>query len=371
MAKTDATKAVAEQVEENPIDDFDRDSLHSLPLAIIPFASPSLRKARLIKNRRMETAIEVFKSDSGGSGQMDVEVAAKEFGWDKTGATSDLTILRKLALLPSYDVYSLRVSLRHLGIEVDDVAALKLSKKKRAALTEHMKSFTHPLIMGIYGTDDLDIKDFHDVIALFAHPDKGKAIEKLKMMADKLEIELDELPEFLEDFGDIFLSLSYYRDALNQIEPTIRDVLSSIRDIQRNQQLSADPMLMKTCRMVQAIISRLMISVSQRLDHFDRINEDLWKHITAERFRKVESLVRSYQTLIGGILCALTIKMEGWSKLFPTPSTGGPMRRAEFIMSELRQGMENILALEIDAPKLRQKQTPKPETEATPLIADP
>lgn len=354
MADSDVkTAAPANQPE--PIDDFDRDSLHTLALAMIPFKSPSLRKARLIKNRRLETMIEVFKSDTGGSGQMEVEVAAKEFGWDMGGDAADLVILRKLAQLPSYDVYSLRVSLRHLGIEVDDVAALKLSDAKVNELTKYMKSFTHPLIMGIYGADDLEIKDFHDVIRMFAHPDQDKAREKLAVMADRLEVDVDELPAFLEDFGDIFLSLSYYRQALDQIEPIIRDVLASIRDIQRNQQMSSDPVLMKTCRVVQATISRLMISVSQRLDQFDRITEDMWKHINAERFRKVVELVRSYQTVIGGILCALSIKMESWVKLFPTPKTGGPMRRAEFIMSEMRQGMENIEDLEENAPRLRRR----------------
>lgn len=341
--------------EPEPIDDFDRDSLHTLALSVIPFKSQSLRKARLMKNRRLETVIEVFKSDTGGSGQMDVEVAAKEFGWDQGGATSDLAVLRKLAELPSYDVYSLRVSLRHLGIEVDDVAALKLSDAKVKELTEYMKAFTHPLIMGIYGAGDVEIKSFHDVINMFAHPDKEKAAEKLHVMADRLEIDLEDLPAFLEDFGDIFLSLSYYRQALDRIEPIIRDVLASIRDIQRNQQLSADPVLMKTCRIVQATVSRLMISVSQRLDHFDRITEDMWKTINAERFRKIEELVRSYQTVIGGILCALSIKMEHWARLFPSAKVGGPMRRAEFIMSEMRQGLENIQELEENAPRLRRR----------------
>lgn len=356
MADTDAVKrADAAQAEGIGIDDFDRDSLHTLALSLIPFESPSLRKARLVKNHRLETVIEVFKSESGGSGQMDVEVAAKEFGWDQKGATSDLAILRKLAALPSYDPYSLRISLRHLGVAVDDVGALKLSDATVSELTDYMKSFTHPLIMGIYGADDVEIKDFHDVINLFAHPDKDKAVEKLKVMADRLDIHLEDLPAFLEDFGDIFLSLSYYRRALDQIEPVIRDVLISIRDIQRNQQLSADPMLMKTCRMVQTTISRLMISVTQRMDTFDRITQDMWKNINAERFRKIEDLVRGYQTVIGGILCALTIKMEGWTRLFPTAKTGGPMRRAEYIMSEMRQGMENIQELEENAPRLKKR----------------
>jgi len=44
--------------------------------------------------------------------------------------------------------------------------------------------------------------------------------------------------------------------------------------------------------------------------------------------------------------------MEAWARLFPTPSSGGPSKRAEFIMSEMKQGMENIQVIEDSAPML-------------------
>ena len=45
------------------------DSLHTLPLEIMPVKTPGLKKALLIKNARLESVIELFNDSSAGSGQ--------------------------------------------------------------------------------------------------------------------------------------------------------------------------------------------------------------------------------------------------------------------------------------------------------------
>ena len=50
------------------------------------------------------------------------------------------------------------------------------------------------------------------------------------------------------------------------------------------------------------------------------------------------------------MLCALSVKMDAWVKLFPNPNAGGPMRRAEFVMTEMKQGIDRIKAIKNDAP---------------------
>lgn len=52
---------------------------------------------------------------------MEIEHLHSEFGWDIANPPSDLVLFRKLAPLPSFDVYSLRISLRELGIQVNDL----------------------------------------------------------------------------------------------------------------------------------------------------------------------------------------------------------------------------------------------------------
>ena len=64
-------------IDEKPEYESDMDALHVLPLSIIPFEVLGLKRAKLIKNVRLETVIEIFRDASAGSGQIRVEEAAK------------------------------------------------------------------------------------------------------------------------------------------------------------------------------------------------------------------------------------------------------------------------------------------------------
>jgi hypothetical protein len=334
------------------VDSTDTDSLHILPLAIVPLQSPALQRARMIKNSRLRSVIEIFNVDTGGSGQIEVEDVPKEFGWSEDEPHPDLLLLRKLKALPSYDVYSLRILLRSHGIPVSEAKHLRLSAAKSAELSDYMTDFTMPLIKQIYGDSELEIKDFGDVIGLFRDPDVAKAREKLGVMAQKLEIELEDVPLFLEDYGDIFLSLSYYRQCLDGIEPIIGNFLESLPMIRDNWQLKKDAHLMTTCKMIEETINGLMAAITGRFENFDRSTGDMWNEISAARFQKVKALIEGYHTTIGGVLCALSLTMGAWDHHFPNKDAGGPNKRAGFIMSELKQGIENIQKIEDSAPML-------------------
>ena len=336
--------------QEHQIEDVDRDALHILPLSIIPFESPSLKRSNLIKNAHLESVVEFFSGEQTGSGQLDISAVGMEFGWDYTHP--DMAVLDKLEGLNSYDVYSLRILLRAHGIEIENHEDLKLSESKNQELTGYMKNFTNPLIMQIYGGEDHTIQEFGDVVGLFKNPDLEKAREKLNIMADKLEIGLEQVPTFLEDYGDIFLSLAYYRQCLDDMEPTVDNFLRSVDDIQSNFQLKGDQNLMKTCDRMRSTIGGRMAAITARFESFDLSTRDMWKDLTAERFRKVETMIQSHHTTIGGVLCALSVKMRAWELLFPKKGSGGPVRRAEFIQSDMKQGIEKIQEIEEQVPKL-------------------
>ncbi len=336
-----------------PLEDGEMDSLFILPLRIIPLETPALRTARLIKNVRLRSVVELFSNVEGtGSGQVEVEALPKLFGWPDDKIHPDFLVVRKLALLPSYDIYSLRISLRQQGISVSSSEALRLSPEKNAELTSYMCLFTRPLIHEIYGDENVNIQSFDDVIALFRDPDIQKAKQNLQRMADKLHLNLSDVPRFIEDYGDIFLSLSYYRQCLDKLEPIISDFLGSMYDIRNNWQLKQDANLLRTCEMIESSVNGLMANITGRFENFDRSTKDMWANISADRFKKVKELIESYHTSIGGILCALTVKMNAWARMFPKKLSGGPVKRGEFIMSEMKQGFESIKKTEDDAPML-------------------
>ncbi|MBL6946547.1 MAG: hypothetical protein ISR47_07905 [Rhodospirillales bacterium] len=324
----------------NDISDIDRDSLHILPLSILPVETPALRRARLIKNVRLQSVVEFFEEKHTGSGQLEIMAVGKEFDWPTDKPAADLTLLMKLAEMTSYDVYSLRIHLREQGLMVNSIDSLKLSRAKSTELAEYMKVFSRPLIFQIYG-GDMEIKEFDDVLSLFRDPDVRKAREKLGLMAKKLDIRVSEVPKFLEEYGDIFLSLSYYRQCLDQIEPVISDLLETLEDLRGNWHLRNDRTLMQACDLIENTINEVMVAITGHFENFDRATEAMWDNVSAESFRKVNKLIESYHTTIGGMLCALSVKMHAWARLFPDQDTGGPARRGEFIMTSIKQGIEN------------------------------
>ncbi len=147
------------------LDDTDRDSLHILPLSILPLETTALNRARLIKNVRLNSVIELFKDADTGSGQIDIEDLPHQFNWNMAEPPGDMIMMRKVGMLPSYDVYSLRISLREMEIPINDHEALRLSDKMNKELTSYMTDFTRPLISQIYGDEgDVTINSFDDVI---------------------------------------------------------------------------------------------------------------------------------------------------------------------------------------------------------------
>jgi hypothetical protein len=350
---TSRSEAPQDMTLLSEIPDIDRDSLHILPLSIIPLQTPGLTGARMIKNVGLESVVELFGGPNTGSGQIDIEDLPHAFGWSEASIHPDLAVIRKLALLPSFDMYSLRILLREHGIRINDCGALRLSKRKNAELTEYMTRFTRPLIMHVYGAaGDRSIHSFEDLVALFRDPDVEKALGKLKIMAARLEIRVDQVPKFLEDYGDIFLSLSYYRQALDGIEPTVVGFGDVIRQLREHWQLRQDQNLMKTCAMMQEVLETVMDRLKGRFTRFDRSTMDFWSNVSAARFRKVQDLITSYHTTIGGVLCALTVKMDAWNRMFPSKEAGGPMKRADFIFTEMRPGFDKILRIEQTAPTM-------------------
>jgi hypothetical protein len=110
---------------------------------------------------------------------------------------------------------------------------------------------------------------------------------------------------------------------------------------------------MKICTMIEQVLKTVMARLRSRFARFDACTTDLWSNVTAERFRKVQELIVGDHTTIGGVLCALTVKMDAWSRMFPSKEVGGPMKRAGFILAEMCPGFERIIRLERVAPASR------------------
>lgn len=328
----------------------DIDSLCILPLHMIPIETPGLKRARLIKNVRLDTVVELFHDAETGSGQIEINELGTVFNWPTDARHPDEKILSTLSRLHSYDVYTLRMQLRKLGINVEDDKMLSLSPAKKAQLTVYMKSFTMPLIRQIYGDTNANIDDVGELISMFTTPDRGDALKNLKMMAEKLNIELTEVPKFLEDYGDVFLSLAYYKDCLDALIPQVMLYSEATEELKENLQMRSDKRLMNSIDSINEQLSDITASITGRFESFERNSESMWDNITAESFAKVKKLIYSHHATVGGVLCGLTVKMNSWSEKFA--HGGGLVRRGDFVMSDMMQGMDRIAKIEASAPRM-------------------
>jgi hypothetical protein len=204
--------------------------------------------------------------------------------------------------------------------------------------------------MQVYGDEAVKLETFADVIQLFRDPDVQKAKHKLTLLAGKLGIEIMAIPRFLEDYADIFMSISYYRQCLDRVTPSVHDFFLVLNDLRKNFQMKNNPQFLAAAKEMEQTFSTLLTSVTTKLDSFDRRTKDMWNDLSADRFRKIESVIKTFHQMMGGILCALTVKMDAWDELFPNRNVGGPGRRVEFILGDMRTGLHRIRDIEASAP---------------------
>lgn len=319
----------------------DKDALHILPLSQIPLETQALRDTRLIKNTHLDGVVELFNENGSGSGQIEPHDLRLVFDMSGTGR-QDINIIRSLCALPSFDVYSLRINLRKLGIAVEDHDSLKLSDAKAHQLEGHMREFTRPLIATIYGSTDAEARSLHDIVALFMTPDLDLARKNLRRLSAKLNVDIGQIPSFLEDYGDVYLSLAYYQFCLEENAPRLKRFLGEMRALKAEPQFRSDTSFQRSCAVIEEKLMLVFREVNDVLNAFRTRTADLWNDLSNERFREMEQLVLSHQTQIGGALCAITVKLNAWNVSFPSPTAGNPTARVDFILRDMQQGLENI-----------------------------
>ncbi len=318
------------------ISDEDRDSLWTLPLVMMPIENHALKQTKMVKNSNLESVIEMFNERNTGKGHIRPDDIAEVFS---NVSAADFNLIHNLAELRSYDVYSLRITLRQNGIEIDNYDDLKLSEEKQNELQTYMRPFMEQIVLNLYGPEGSANANADDNwMSIFQHPDIQGTRNRLKNMAGKMDIPLYEIPGFIQEYGDAYLSVAYYRECLDHIQPSIRNFLDSATEILEHQQLSQNYSLTKACGRMKTKVEKIEGALGHQFAFFGQSNSQMWKDMSAESFHTFRESVHKNHTRMGGMMCALAIKMNLWMEKFPNRDDGGPMRRADFILTDMGQG---------------------------------
>jgi hypothetical protein len=321
----------------------DTDALHILPLGILPLRTLGLRHARMIKNSQLEGVIELFRGSSTGSGQITTQDLPKVFQMGEN-EQHDLNMLNAVSLLPSFDVYSLRIELRRLGISVENTQNLKLSADAQKRAKPYMQHYTRPLIEFLTHGGDTIVNDKSEVMSLLQN-NNSCTKENVDRLAGRLGIHLHAIPVFLEDYSDVFLSLAYYDVCTQQMKGQSRSALQTIDKLRTIPLFAQQPRIIQSMQKVERCLDFLSNDISQVIEDFKSRTALMWEDITAERFNEMRELVLYYQVRLGATLCAATAKVCAWDERFPPGAIGSPAAHAMFLQNDMAPGLELLKKL--------------------------
>lgn len=328
-------------VTEETVDQVDQDSIHTMAVMALPINHPGLRRTRLVKNVRMETRIEMFSGDGLGSGQIAIADIPEHFV-DDASLRADMSVLSNLSVLPSFDCYTLRRGLRQQGINVDQESVFKLSDSKIQELFPLMRRITRPLIKHLYGEEDLDVTDTRTLLDLVQNPDHDKVRDRLDRMANTLGVSIARLPAYLEDFGDLYLSLSYFESYFIENAPKVDQMFLWMRDVAQSSHLRNDPTSQKAFTDVERRIRYLKDNLDNRFKNLSEVTKVNWDLLDVTMFQKVQRSILAEQIYLATALCGLAVKIYEWERVFPNAG-GSPDRVLEFVGGELRPGLDNLV----------------------------
>ncbi len=305
-------------------------SLHTLSLDTLPLMHPMLRKSRMVKNARFESVIELYRDKKSGSGQYYVDTVATMLGLSQRDGP-DLGFLRNIALLPTFDIFSVRLLMRDIGmpVAVNEGMPPDISR----SIDAQMRKFTIPLMRYVYGGESHTEADLSHLVLLFRDPDVKRAEEHLKRLAERLKIPVLQVPRFLEDYSDTFLAISLYQYTFFAIKPSVDQFLDSITQLKTHFQRSH--VVLQALDRVHADFSHILKSTAKRLNASEQLANLLWGENVTVPMETLQPRIREFQFLLGHLLCGIAVKIAVWTAAFPTPQAGTPKRCVELITTDI------------------------------------
>ncbi len=322
------------------------DMIHALDLSILPFQTARLKRARLFKNPKLDSVVEMFATEGGGSAQVDCNKVFKLFTWPEGFKHPDQQLLVKLGALPSYDVLSLRVALRRLGIKLDNPEALKFPDAKIAGLKPYRNRTIAPMMQFINSDKKSDVDDYDKLLPTLKKPSPQDQA-RLQQMAVTLGIEVTAVPLFVRDYGEIALSLAYYQEQFDDLLFPLMGLLDQLKILRRNPEYNKDAVFMRDAELIDTVLGNLIALLAARFENFYMLSKNMWLDIKSGKIMTIRNSIVAHHATISGMLCGLSVKMRCWEEAFAgeDPSQQPKSKWTTFIQSAMVPGLLELATL--------------------------
>ena len=330
--------AVSEQPSKEKLDGHD--SITSLPLSAFKLENSTLRSATLRKNIALETVI-----DFSNSGQQDIGLISQKelmlhFDRDEI-EDADKKTLSSLTSMPSFDCYTLKAALAPLKIEVLDENIFNLSSKMKTTLFPLMSRITRPLIQYLYSDQKFGVSDTETLLKLIKDTEPVKVRGRLEIIAQNMSVSSSKLIEILEEFGELFLSVSFFESINIEASSKIDQLILWAEDGVSNSNLRNDPSAQSQFSQIERRLGYIKTNLHSRFDNLARITQIDWEEFGASDFKTVKREILSQQSNLAIALCGIMVKAFEWEKQFPSAG-GSPQQCLEFISKDLNIGLDNL-----------------------------
>ena len=316
------------------------DSITSLPLSAFNLENSTLRSATLRKNIALDTVIDFTDSLRQDIGLITQKELMLHFDRDDVG-DADKKTLSSLTSLPSFDCYTLKVALAPLKIKVLDEKIFNLSSKMKTTLFPLMSRITRPLIQYLYSDQKFGVSDTETLLRLIKDTEPLKVRNRLEIMAQNMSVPLSKLIEILEEFGELFLSVSFFERINIEASSKIDQLILWAEDGVSNSNLRNDPSAQSQFSQIERRLGYIKTNLHNRFDNLGKITQIDWEEFDASDFKKVKREILSQQANLSIALCGILVKAFEWEKQFPSAG-GSPQQCLEFISQDLNIGLEYL-----------------------------
>ena len=208
-----------------------------------------------------------------------------------------------------------------------------------------MRNLTRPLVRYVFGANDIELDDPQAIRDIMEQAEGIGVRMRLERLAESLQTSTEQLPGMLEDYGDTFLSLGFYQHHLDDLAPRIASLQDWIEEARRAPHIGNDPMMGPALRKTVNLLGALSQSLATRFTNFETRTQIRWDRVTVSTFNQVRTLIYEHQASLATVLCGLLVKIYEWEQRFP--GGGGSFeRRAEFVMTDLRAGLDRLAGIE-------------------------
>ena len=304
-------------------------SLDELSLDRLPVAHAALRKARIVKNSRLKSVIELYRDRSTGSGHYEVSDLPAMLGIPS--AHADILLLRWVAMLPTFDIASVRLLLRDVGALTEKDVPLP----DDAAIHQYIA----PVLR--CATEDGTALSRAELDAALMDPN-GRGREIMQRLMQLVALRPDETVRFVRDSIDTYAAFGLYARALKEQRRRITQLLDAVRSLAAEPQVRKDKMMLTALAEIPATFPELLSAAERRVGAAEKVIAMSWEKSAGAPLRAHQRQIREVQVLVGYLLAGIEAKLNAWRAAFPPEIQGNVAKRVNFLSLEMAQGLGEL-----------------------------